>query len=176
MTRPRHASTIVLIRPNASDRFEILLTRRLRQMRFMGGFYVFPGGAVHDSDYSAKVLARCRGLSAEDARAILGGRHEPEIALGHWVAAIRELFEEVGILLCVTEAGEEVNTRNEELKARLEVKRRLMIREQLDFGAFLETERLYCDLSRQAYFFHRVTPELYPIRLGESNLAVAVPA
>jgi 8-oxo-dGTP pyrophosphatase MutT (NUDIX family) len=72
MVQPRNASTVVLLRPADNDAFEILLTRRPPEMKFLGGYYVFPGGAVHRDDYSSKVLERCRGLSATDARRILG--------------------------------------------------------------------------------------------------------
>jgi 8-oxo-dGTP pyrophosphatase MutT (NUDIX family) len=92
MVKPRYASTVVLVRRDERGSFEILLTRRPPQMKFLGGFYVFPGGAVHPSDYSPKVLQRCSGISGGDARKILGGRCDESIALGHWVAGIREVF------------------------------------------------------------------------------------
>ncbi len=164
MTRPRFASTVVLPRPDANGGFEILLTRRPPQMRFMGGFYVFPGGTVVENDYSLKVLERCRGLSADQARQVLGNRHSPEVALGHWVAVVRELYEEVGILLCAVDSGGPIDLRVEETKARLELKRQAIVREELSFGEFLESEKLHCDLSRMVYFFHRVTPDFYPMR------------
>ena len=103
MVQPRNASTVVLLRPGDNGDFEILLTRRPSQMRFLGGYYVFPGGAVHRDDYSSKVLERCRGLSANDAQRILGTDDNANQALGHWVAVFRELFEEVGVLLCLAE-------------------------------------------------------------------------
>ncbi len=82
--------------------FEILLTRRPETMRFLGGFYVFPGGTVHRDDFSPEMLRRCRRLTGAEARQILGSHHEPAEAIGHWVAVARELFEEVGILLGLT--------------------------------------------------------------------------
>jgi 8-oxo-dGTP pyrophosphatase MutT (NUDIX family) len=133
-------------------------------MRFLGGFYVFPGGTVHESDYSPKTLERCRGLSGTEARKILGNRHDDEVALGHWVAAVRELFEEVGILLCMTDSGEAVSLTDSVTKRRFEENRQAVVREELDFGTFLESEELCCDLTRAVYFFHRVTPEFYPMR------------
>ena len=42
MVHPRYASTVVLVRPDNDGCFDILLTRRPPQMRFLGGFYVFP--------------------------------------------------------------------------------------------------------------------------------------
>jgi 8-oxo-dGTP pyrophosphatase MutT (NUDIX family) len=175
MIRPRFASTIVIARPGANGGFEILLTRRPPQMRFMGGFYVFPGGTVLDRDYAPEVLERCHGLSGEEARKILGNRHSPEVALGHWVAVVRELYEEVGILLCRTESGAPIDLRAEKTQARLEAKRQAMVREELSFGEFLESEKLYCDLSRMVYFFHRITPDFYPMRFDTRFYLASLP-
>ena len=164
MVQPRNASTVVLVRPAGGGTFEILLTRRPPQMRFLGGYYVFPGGAVHADDYSVKVLERCRGLSGSDARKILGSSCDRDQALGHWVAIARELFEEVGVLLCQTDAGDDLDWTDEEVRNRLELKRRAIVKNELDFGSFLESENLVCDLSRAIYFDHWVTPAIYSMR------------
>src|SRR3989337_1677357 len=123
MVQPRNASTVVLLRPGDNGDFEILLTRRPAEMKFLGGYYVFPGGTVHQDDYSSQVLERCRGLSANDARRILGSGDDAKQALGHWVAVARELFEEVGVLLCVTESGDEIDFRAQGANSRIELKR-----------------------------------------------------
>ena len=176
MARPRYASTVVLLRPDEQGSFEILLTRRPPQMRFLGGFYVFPGGTVHKDDCSPKMLARCRGLSESAAQKILGNRHDPELAMGHWVAAVRELFEEVGILLCESESGGLIDLRDEAMKKKVETKRQAVVREALKFAEFLETEGLYCGLSHMSYFFHRVTPEFYPMRFDTRFYLALLPA
>lgn len=175
MVHPRNASTVVLLRPDDSGSFEILLTRRPEEMRFLGGFYVFPGGTVHRDDFSAQTLARCRKLSGEQARKILGGDHEPGEAMGHWVAVMRELFEEVGILLCVTEAGDNIDLADAATKLRIEQQRQAIVKKQLDFGAFLESEQLFCDLSRAVYFDHWVTPEIYSMRFDTRFYVAALP-
>lgn len=175
MRRARHASTIVLVRPDENGGFEVLLTRRPRQMKFLGGFYVFPGGSVHKEDYSPTVLDRCRGLTPTEARRILGGSLESDVALGHWVAVVRELFEEVGILLCVTESGAPIEPRDGETKKRLETKRQALVKETLDFGTFLESEGLLCDLSRLVYIYHRVTPEIYAMRFDTRFYLASLP-
>jgi 8-oxo-dGTP pyrophosphatase MutT (NUDIX family) len=153
----------VLVRPAEDDGFEILLTRRPREMKFLGGYYVFPGGTVHAGDHSSQVLERCLGLSGKQARSILGGEHPDHVALGHWVAVFRELFEEVGVLLCTTEDGLHVHI-GEERKNEFERQRQAIVNDRLDFGSFLESEDLYCDLSRVVYFDHWVTPEIYSMR------------
>jgi len=175
MVSPRSASTVVLLRPDDSGGFEILLTRRPEEMRFLGGFYVFPGGTIHRDDYASTTLARCRELSGEQASQILGSHHEHNEALGHWVAVVRELFEEVGILLCETEAGEEIDLADAATKVRLEEKRRAIVKKQLGFGAFLESENFFCNLSRAVYFDHWVTPEIYSMRFDTRFYMAALP-
>jgi 8-oxo-dGTP pyrophosphatase MutT (NUDIX family) len=176
MVQPRPASTVVLTRPADNDTFEILLTRRPPEMRFLGGFYVFPGGTVHRNDYSPEMLARCRGLSGAQAQKILGRGHAPNEALGHWVAVMRELFEEVGILLCVTETGGEIDLSDREGKRQIELKRQAIINKQLDFRSLLESENLFCDLSRVAYFDHWVTPDIYSMRFDTRFYVATLPA
>ncbi len=176
MARARYASTVVLVRPNENGGFDILLTRRPPQMRFLGGFYVFPGGTIHESDYSPRVLERCHGLSADEARKILGHRHDNETALGHWVAVIRELFEEVGVLLCVTESADSIELLDEPTRKRIELKRQAVVRKELDFGSFLDLENLFCDLSRAVYFDHWVTPEIYSMRFDTCFYMAILPA
>ena len=176
MIRPRFASTVVLLRPDENGSFEILLTRRLPEMRFLGGFYVFPGGTVHKEDYSARILERCRGLSGNEAQKILGNRHDPQVAIGHWIAAVRELFEEVGVLLCESGSGAPIDLRDETTKENFEIKRRAIVKDELAFGEFLESEGLVCDLSRMIYFFHRVTPEFYPMRFDTRFYLAPLPA
>jgi 8-oxo-dGTP pyrophosphatase MutT (NUDIX family) len=92
----RQAATVILLRAG-SDGPEVLLVKRNPAARFMGGVWVFPGGAVEDADGSA---------AAEDAASEGGyapegdGRnaaHEDDRA--HRAAAIRELREEAAITL-----------------------------------------------------------------------------
>ena len=175
MISARYASTVVLVRPAAGGGFEILLTRRPPEMRFLGGFYVFPGGTVHAGDYSAKMLQRCRGLSGDHARKILGNRHEPEQALGHWVAVVRELFEEVGVLLCTTESGDSIDLSDDATKKKIELQRQGIAKKELDFGSFLDAADLYCDLSRAVYFDHWVTPEIYSMRFDTRFYLASLP-
>lgn len=175
MVVPRFASTVVLARPDAAGGFEVLLTRRPEAMRFLGGFYVFPGGTVHGSDYSPAVLRRCRGISGEAARRMLDDHPEPDEALGHWVAVVRELFEEVGVLLCVNEHGREVELEDPVIRRRIEDARRAIVREEVDFGEFLESENLFCDLGRAVYFDHWVTPAIYSMRFDTRFYIASLP-
>lgn len=100
---PRDAATVILVRddpssPGASPGFAVFMVRRHKKSGFMGGAHVFPGGTLDASDRAGGTLARVRGLEATAAGASLG-EEDLDRALGLYVAAIRETFEEAGILL-----------------------------------------------------------------------------
>ncbi|HEX9880137.1 MAG TPA: hypothetical protein VGB25_08095 [Candidatus Binatia bacterium] len=173
---PRKASTVILVRPHAEGKFEVFMTRRPMEMKFLGGFYVFPGGSIGEEDHSQAVLKRCRGLSPDEARSILGNELSPEMALAHWVAAIRELFEEAGVLLCVTEAGHPLDMEQRKVRERLAEKRLALVEGSLDFLTLLKTEGLYCDAGRAVFFYHRITPEVYSTRFDTRFYLARLPA
>lgn len=174
--QPKKASTIILARSEADGKFEVFLTLRPPDMDFLAGFYVFPGGSVEEEDYSEEILSRCCGLSASEAQALLGDHLSGELSLGHWVAAVRELFEEVGILLSLTDSGQPPDMRDEKLQRRLAHKRRALVDGSIDFPFLLESEGLYCDLSRPVYFSHRTTPEKYTVRYDTRFYLAKLPA
>ena len=93
---PRPAATVVLLRPSTAGP-EVLLTLRPASMAFAADKYVFPGGAVDRADGDRRLAARSV-LSPGDAAAALGGDIGRDDALPRFIAAIRELFEEAGVL------------------------------------------------------------------------------
>ena len=99
--KARQAATVILLRASEPKGFEVFLTQRPDSMPFLGGKYCYPGGSVIKEDCSPPATARCTGLSPDQARKIVGAHFSPRQALGFWIAAIRELFEEVGILLAM---------------------------------------------------------------------------
>jgi len=97
---PRPAATVVLLREGRVG-LEALLTHRPATMAFAPGVHVFPGGQVDPADGAASLVARSP-VSPAEAAAALGGDLAPGPALAAHVAAIRELFEEAGVLLADT--------------------------------------------------------------------------
>jgi glyoxylase-like metal-dependent hydrolase (beta-lactamase superfamily II)/8-oxo-dGTP pyrophosphatase MutT (NUDIX family) len=87
----------VLVRPGANG-LEVLLTHRPATMAFAADMHVFPGGRVDATDGDAALTARSV-VTASAAAERMGGDLEPGLALAAHVAAIREAFEEVGVLL-----------------------------------------------------------------------------
>ena len=170
---PRKASTIVLVRPAGDGGFETFMTRRPQEMRFLGGFFVFPGGSVKRSDASETMLERCRGLSPDEARNRLGDELSAEDSMGHWVAAIRELYEEVGVLLCVRQdGGDAVGPDTQE---RVVARRTSLLDGAVGFAELLASEGLYCDAGSPVYFYHRTTPERYAMRFDTRFFLAPLP-
>jgi 8-oxo-dGTP pyrophosphatase MutT (NUDIX family) len=176
ITNPIKASTIVVVRPDRNGGIEVLMTRRRPEMQFLGGFLVFPGGGVENEDCSEKMLSRCHGLTQFEAQKILGADMGPEISLGHWVAAVRELFEETGIHFFIDESSKAADALPTDLARRLKEKRQALSSGTLDLPRLLESERLVCDLSRLTYLFHRITPEKYSVRFDTRFYLAALPA
>jgi 8-oxo-dGTP pyrophosphatase MutT (NUDIX family) len=93
---PRDAATIMVLRtPADGSGVEILMLRRTAAMKFAPGAYVFPGGSVDPADYGADI--GWQGPSAGEFGARLGA--SAEVARALVCAAVRETFEESGVLL-----------------------------------------------------------------------------
>ncbi len=171
----KQAATIILLRPAQSRGMEVLLTRRPDEMAFLGGMYCFPGGTVQTEDFSTTILRRCHGLSPTAARKIIGAHFSPQEALGLWVAAIRELFEETGVLLAIAADGS-IAAMNLDLNRSLTEKHTALIARRLSFSALLEAEKLYCDTTQLAYFSHWRTPSQFKVRFDTRFFLASVPA
>ncbi len=175
MAKPIKASTIVVVRPGSNGGVEVLMTRRRREMQFLGGFLVFPGGGVESEDCSEKMFSLCRGLTPMDAQKILGTELDPEMSLGHWVAAVRELFEETGIHFFINKNGLAPDLSRGNVAERLSAKRRALADGIFLLPQLLESEGLVCDLGRLTYLFHRITPEKYSIRFDTRFYLASLP-
>ena len=94
--RPRDAATIMVLRSLTDGTgVEVLMLRRTAAMKFAPGAYVFPGGSVDPADYGAEI--GWQGPSAAEFGARLGA--SAEVARALVCAAVRETFEESGVLL-----------------------------------------------------------------------------
>lgn len=173
---PNPASTVVLVRADARGGVEVFMNRRPQNMETYAGVYVFPGGSVEANDGSEAMLSLMRGLSAGQAQQLLGTKLKPEFCLAHWVAAVRELFEEAGVHFFVTARGEPLATGQKQFLARLAEKRKALQRGELNFFDLLQSEQLHCNVTPLIYFFHRVTPEHYAIRFDTRFYLAALPA
>ena len=95
MQVPRPAATVALVRDGADGIESYLLVRNPR-LEFAAGATVFPGGAVDDADHDPALLEVASGADEMTLSARMGS---PPGASGYWFAAVRECFEEIGVLL-----------------------------------------------------------------------------
>src|SRR5437899_10873529 len=161
--------------PGASEAIAGYMIRRQRSMKFLGGFYAFPGGKVDPADGAPAALARCRGLDTVEAeRILLGSRDVP--ALAFWVAAVRELLEESGILLACDATGRPLDAREPAVAARIEGCRKALMAGEAPFAELLAREGWACDLSGLRYLSHFITPRSSPIRFTARFFLCRVPA
>jgi 8-oxo-dGTP pyrophosphatase MutT (NUDIX family) len=172
---PRPAASVLLVRPGAAVPVEVYLIRRARGMRFLGGYYAFPGGKVDLADRTHEALARARGLGAEEAAGVLADPVDEVPALAYWIAAVREVFEETGMLLAGDARGTPVDARAADVRERLETHRRALVRGERSFPAVLAGEGWYAELGALAYLAQFVTPPASPIRFAARFFLCPVP-
>jgi 8-oxo-dGTP pyrophosphatase MutT (NUDIX family) len=109
-SNPRPAATVVVLRDSPAGP-QVFMVRRHEDTAFMGGAYVFPGGRVDAGDRDVADPSWCDGVDV--AAAQLGSLPAVDAVAFH-VAALRELFEEAGVLLARDATGgfvSDVNTR-----------------------------------------------------------------
>jgi recombination protein RecT len=158
---PRPAATVVLLRDGAND-MEVLLLRRVRTSGFVPGAYVFPGGRVDGADATPAVVDRLDGLSAQEAerRLELPGARPP--ALAYYLAAVREAFEETGILIgCAADGGAPTTAADDEA---VDTLRNELMGDRLSFDGVLDRMGCRIDGGAMEYFAHWITPEPEPRR------------
>ena len=151
--------------PGAPEPVEVYMIRRKKAMRFLGGFYAFPGGKVDPGDASAEALDRCHGLGAAEAAQCFPG-HDAPAPLAFWVAAVRELLEESGVLLACDSAGRPVDPAEAAFAPRVEAARRALVAGREPFAAILAREAWRYDLRPLRYVSYFVTPRSSPIRFA----------
>jgi 8-oxo-dGTP pyrophosphatase MutT (NUDIX family) len=157
---PREAASVILAR-DAPAGVEVLLLKRHPNSRFSPGAFAFPGGRVEAADSAPGVETRCRGLDRAEAARRLADVRPPGRAIGFWVAALREAFEEAGILLAYGRDGRLVDAaalgeaRGHRARCREDSTR---------FGQLLTELDLTLATDRVAYWAHWITPEERPIR------------
>jgi 8-oxo-dGTP pyrophosphatase MutT (NUDIX family) len=171
---PLPAATLVLVRDRPSGGIETLLLQRHAGSKFAPGDYVFAGGKVAPEDRPNDVEEFCCGLTAAQAAACLGAVPITD-ALAYWVGAIREAFEEVGILLAYTPDDELIQFSGDN-RERFASYRAACQTSDEAFFTMLRAERLTLATDRLVYFAHWITPEQSPIRFDTRFFATVAPS
>ncbi len=166
---PVPAATVILLR-DGSRSPEVLLLERHAKSDFLPDLYVFPGGRVEDADQ--ELSDRITGLSEDQARKALP-TVAPELALAFFVAAIRETFEECGILLASRRGQDALVGRD--LCERLAEHRLDVQSGAHSFVELVRAEDLDLAADRMSVHAHWITPEMVPRRFDTLFFAALAP-
>jgi len=167
------ASTLILLRENQG--LEVYLTRRHSRLKFLGGFFVFPGGRRDEDDFSEASLKRMRSLDLKQKAEQVDSDEPEDARLGYYSAAIREAFEEAGVLIACQKSGEQVLL-SEAMKSELELLRERLHCGEISFLEILSGLDLYYDIDRLLWFSHWVTPKTSPKRFDTQFFVTSLPA
>ncbi|MGH3458247.1 NUDIX hydrolase [Aeromicrobium sp.] len=162
----KDAATIALLRDGDSG-IEAYLLRRQSTMAFAPGMYVFPGGKVHDSD---RLVEAWVGPSPQEWGQRFGC--DADIARTLVVAAVRETFEESGILLAGPDADSVVaDTSGPDMQTA-----RLSLEEgEYGFADFLAEHGLVLRADLLGAWSHWITPTFEPRRYDTRFFVAALP-
>lgn len=150
----RPASTVLVVRDGPTG-VEVFMLRRQPTMAFAAGALVFPGGGVDPQDHDPAVP--WRGPSAAEWGRTLG--LPASAARAHVCAAVRETFEECGVLLATPQDGADPPD-----PALLAADRRRLITGRTTFGRLLAARGLVLRSDLLRPWAHFVTPGWYPRR------------
>lgn len=159
---PRSAATMILARDGAEG-IETFMVVRNRGMDFLGGAMVFPGGKLEEEDQAAALRPYCRGHDQWD-----------DLWLGLRVAAIRETFEESGVLLARPRGAAQYlsDSRMHELEPKYS---KAVHAGEVTMLDMVTRENLELATDALVYFAHWVTPEVRPKRFDTYFFLAAAP-
>ncbi|MBN1614902.1 MAG: hypothetical protein JW950_10595 [Deltaproteobacteria bacterium] len=164
---PQDAATVIIARNSGKGQYEILLMRRHSNQSFMGGAYVFPGGRLDDADCDPGLHRYIKGITAGCACRLLQEPDLPEDrALGLFVAAVRETFEEAGVLLICGSAGEAIDFTDADTADRFLACRRALNQRATTLAEIARRENISFAMDYLVPFAHWITPEMVPKRFN----------
>ncbi|HVE97703.1 MAG TPA: NUDIX hydrolase [Mycobacteriales bacterium] len=170
VAEPRHAATVVLLRDSAVGHgIEAYLLRRVASMAFAGGMHVFPGGSVDPRD--AAVETAWTGPSPAEWAAPLAADEPLSRALV--CAAVRETFEESGVLLAGPDASGTVDVNADIERWRRE--QTALLDRSVSMAEVLERNGLVLRADLLRPWAHWVTPETEPKRFDTRFFVAALP-
>jgi len=164
---PRLAATVILLRERVPDlesddhsEFEVFMAKRHENARFMSEHHVFPGGGIDEQDLTKESRTRIVGIDENVINNLKDVCNDPS---NLWVIAIRELFEEAGILIATNKTGNSLGKIEDKPKKLKKYQKKLQ-KKRITMTDVLVKEDLYYSASNLNYFGRLITPKLSPIR------------
>src|SRR6266853_6494928 len=168
---PRLASAIMLLRDVPSGQgIEVFMVRRVIQSDFMPDVYVFPGGSVSADDRSVE---QAEGVCTPVAPLAADPEGLTALGTGLRAAAIRELFEEAGVLLAYTLGV--MLAFNKQNMDRFDAYRQAFNQRKGSLVEMAHAEQLTLATDHLGYFAHWITPEAMPKRFDTHFFLTTAP-
>ena len=156
---PKLAATVILLRERERE-VEVFMAKRHVNNKFLGEHYVFPGGGIDAQDLTKKSRERISGLDKNLLKNHAGICEDPSCL---WIIAIRELFEETGVLIAIEESGSLITMNDDNIKRFRRYQENLQ-KKRVVMTDILAKENLFYAANNLKYFGRLITPALSPIR------------
>jgi|HigsolmetaAR202D_1030399.scaffolds.fasta_scaffold00036_11 8-oxo-dGTP pyrophosphatase MutT (NUDIX family) len=170
-SKPRLAATAIVLREHENE-VQVLMTRRHAALAFMGGMWVFPGGTLTEADRSNAARELLPSSGSFVLRDIEGNALPQDLSIALAVAAIRETYEEAGILFARRKDGQWPSS--EQLR-RLQADRARLTTDPALFIDALAQEELILGVDRLIYWAHWITPSGLPRRFDTRFFVARAP-
>lgn len=178
--KPKLAATVILLRERVPEikskdtcKFEVFMAQRHASNKFLGGFHVFPGGAIEEQDITKESRSRISGLDKDLLNKLKEICDNPSSL---WIIAIRELFEETGILIAKNRSDDSlISVNNGENIAKFNKYQEDLQDNRIHMTKILLKENLYYAAPKLKYFGRLITPALSPIRFDTQFFLCELP-
>ena len=167
----RPAATVMLVddRPD----LQVYMLQRNANTVFAGGMWVFPGGAVDhqdDASYYKDIVTHRSDNEASELMDLKSG------GIAYYMAAVRETFEEAGILLALSRKSESPLEINQENAQKYQDYRDQLNANEIELKAILEKENLLADVGQMHYIARWITPLGSPRRFDARFFIARIPS
>ena len=174
---PTDSATVILVCQPHRKPLEVFLARRHDSQSFMAGAFVFPGGQLEVSDAD---FALSKFISAKDdfhPQFLLQDNALTEkMALSFFVCAIRETFEETGVLFAHTKSGQSIDFGNTLIQSRFAAHRQALNMGEITLAELVKQEKLFLMPELLIPYSHWITPEILPTRFSTRFFLAELPA
>jgi 8-oxo-dGTP pyrophosphatase MutT (NUDIX family) len=173
---PKDSATVILVRRAQGKTPEVFLARRHDSQSFMAGVYVFPGGQLEASDAD---IAETKLLSVNNDfqphTLLQDSTLTRDMALGFYICAIRETFEETGVLFARNASDASIDFGNATIQERFAAYRQPLNEGKITLAEIIRQEDLVVLPELLIPYAHWITPEIVPTRFSTRFFLAEMP-